>query len=470
MNRNYGVQTETHLAHYKQAFHTSYKATKLNMNATDLLLNLRVAIRLNKTKLALRLTVSIHDHTRLPLSHVAKLLARCLLEDKYPEAQRYFKAFKEITLQMNAKNRKFKLDAYLLPAVYCISKLPSDSTVFQMAFMKMSGHEIANKNLSEAVDRSINMDYKGDDIFLDKCSSPTLLHVWSKDVVIQSVWRANNKINFEPRGFQQLPSPFANLSPAREDEFIAKKVGLYGEEKVKGFTKEMSKYIAKYGDRHFTGEPVLLTLRRELRYEKVFPIRCEVEMIRRLSRVKDGWLVEWKGKTYKLTLPKRTNKKTVEIYRKAVRKRGEDKIYEINRPEEICLKWRDTIMFMYEQVEGEDVSLELLRGNRGIGFEVMKTLVYRYVKNMETYWRDLQVVTENIYSVNELKVKGVRMKKTKDVWLNLIRNKKSARIKKIVDELKEYLRSFGKEAFKEYMEKIKQVKLYEQLMKTLETA
>ena len=89
---------------------------------------------------------------------------------------------------------------------------------------------------------------------------------------------------------------------------------------------------------------------------------------------------------------------------------------------------------------------------------------------METYWRDLQVVTENIYSVNELKVKGVRMKKTKDVWLNLIRNKKSARIKKIVDELKEYLRSFGKEAFKEYMEKIKQVKLYEQLMKTLETA
>lgn len=440
------------------------------MNVADLLLNLRVAIRLNKTKLALRLTISIHDHTRLPLSHVANLLARCLLEDKYPEAQRFFKAFKEIMLQMNAKNRKFKLDAYLLPAVYCISKLPSDSTVFQMAFMRMSGHEIANKNLSEAVDRSIYMDYKGDDIFLNKSSSTALPHVWSKDVVIQSVWRASNKTYFAPRGFELLPPPFANLSAAREDDFIAKKVGLYGEEKVKGFTKEMSKYIAKYGDKHFTGEPVLLTLRRELRYEKVFPRSFENSILRRLSRVKDGWLVEWKTKTYKLTLPKRTNKKTIEIYRKAVRKRGEDSIYEINRPEEICLKWKDTILFMYEQVEGEDVSLELLRGDRGIGFEVMKTLVYRYVKNMETYWRDVQVISEKIYSVNELKVKGVRMKKTKDVWLNLIRNKKSAKIKKNVDELKEYLRSFGTKAFKEYMERIKQVKLYEQIMKTLETA
>ena len=99
---------------------------------------------------------------------------------------------------MNAKNRKFKLDAYLLPAVYCISKLPSDSTVFQMAFMKMSGYEIANKNLS-GVDRSI-MNIK-EMIFLDKCSSPTLLNVWSKDVVIQSVWRANNKINFKAEFF-----------------------------------------------------------------------------------------------------------------------------------------------------------------------------------------------------------------------------------------------------------------------------
>ena len=116
------------------------------------------------------------------------------------------------------------------------------------------------------------------------------------------------------------------------------------------------------------------------------------------------------------------------------------------------------------------VSLELLRGDRGIGFEVMKTLVYRYAKNMETYWRDVQVISEKIYSVNESKVKGVRMKKTKDVWLNLIRNKKSARIKRNVDELKEYLRSFGTKAFKEYMERIKQVKLYEQIMKTLETA
>lgn len=440
------------------------------MDASTLLLNLRVAIRLNKTKLALRLTISIHDHTRLPLSHVAKLLARCLLEDKYPEAQRYFKAFQEVTLQMNAKNRKFKLDAYLLPAVYCISKLPSDSLVFQLAFMKMSGHEIANKKFSEAVERSINMDYKGDDFFLNKSTSSTLTHVWSKDVVIQTVWRTSNRTYFEARGFEQLPPTFANLSPAREDELIAEKVGLYGEEKVKGFNAEMSKYIAKYGDRHFTGEPLLLTLRRELRYEKLFPLKCKTSFIRRLKRTKDGWLVEWEAKTYKLTLPKRTNKKTVEIYRKAVRKRGEDTIYEINRPDEKCVQWKDTIMFMYEQVEGEDVSFDLLRDDRGIGFEVMKTLVYRYVKNMETYWRDVQVVAEKIYSVNERKTKLVRMKKTKDVWLNLIRNKKSARIQKIVNELKEYLRSFGTQAFKEYMEKIKQVKLYEQIMKTLETA
>ena len=183
--------------------------------------------------------------------------------------------------------------------------------------------------------------------------------------------------------------------------------------------------------------------------------------------MKDGWLVEWKGKTYKLTLPKRTNKKTVEIYRKAVRKRGEDKIYEINRPEEICLKWRDTIMFMYEQVEGEDVSLELLRGDRGIGF-VMK----RWFTGKWKIWKrigELAGGNWKYYSVNELKVKGPYEEKQRDVWLNLIINKKSVD-EKIVDELKEYLRSFGKEAFKEYMEKIKQVKLYEQLMKTLETA
>ena len=441
------------------------------MYAADLLLSLRVAIRLGKTKLALRITVAIEQCTRLPLSHVSSLLGRCLLEDKFPEAQRYFKAFQEMHSQMNLKDRNHKLTAYLLPAVYSISKLPQDSTPFQMAFMKMCGREIANKKVSDIIDSTILVDIRGDKIFLSKKPGrPPKMHVWSKDVVIQRVWSIlmANKPYLEPRGFPQLPTAYKNLPPVTEDELLLKEA-LYGEEKVKGFKKEMSQYIAKYGNKHFYSEPVLLSIRHQLRYEKVFPAMCENTLIRRLERVKDGWFVEWQTKKYKLSLPKRSDKKTFNHVKKSYSKKGEDKVYDIKRPRDIAIKWKDCVMFMSEQVEGEDVTVELLREHRGMGFEVMKTLVYRYVKGLHTYWRDLQVVDEKIYSVNESKSKTVVVKRQGDVWLNMVKNKKSVKVKECVDELKEYLRSFGTKAFKDYMEKIKQEKLYEKIMETLET-
>ena len=435
------------------------------MRVSELLLNLRLAIFYNKVELALRIVITLAKEKRPPLSSVSRLLARCLLEDKFPEGQRYFHALQEMNKQMSLKDRHYKVNACLLPAVYFISKLPTDCAHFQMAFMKMSGHDIANELMSETIESVIETDCKGDTIFLEKRhQSPGILQPWSSDAVSLSIWKCGNTKHIPKQGFKQLPQAYSKLNPITKKDFL--KSALYGEEKVKGFRKQMSQYLAKYGEKHYYDEPVLMTMRRELRYEKIFPIRCEQEMIRRLNRVKDGWLVEWKAKKYKMTLPKRMEKKIVEKYKEVFRKSGLDERYEVNTPNEVMMKWKNTITFLYEVVDGEEVSEETLREKRGLGFDVMKTLVYRNVKGMQTYWRDLQIVGEKIYSVNE---KTNTFPKTKDVWLRLIRNKKSVKIKKIVDELKEYLRSFGKLAFQDYMKRINQVKLYEEIMKTLET-
>lgn len=384
----------------------------------------------------------LRDGKRSPLQRV---LAKALLEDKFPEGYRYTKALNQL------KKRKRDDEEAFLAVTVALAKCTTSHEALNVAVKALrypdSLSDDHRQRVLPGVEQTLLRYMKGVDTFTTDQDKPQRIRriflEFSSDVVVSTV--AYALLGFRSAQ-QKVPAmvrrsdyaPIADSALRNVDYNIDKVFKLhYATRKIDGVTS------------------VAMHWRLKRRRKMSLPTKLGVHEVQLEETKKNHWLVRLDDRLVRLYFPDYENKQ-VTVHKTVADKYGVTrKDYQLIEGFLVCPVYEGMGVLTAERLSTHV-------------FDYLKVVVFRHAHYIRTFVDDIMFNThkQTFFSINEFKKVD---KRHPDIWTRLIQPKRTEDVRRqqTIDVCKSWLQTYGNGAFKTYMNAMHQNDLYFRIMESV---